>query len=261
MQIFNPFTGQKIAIQKQWITNLPQPHNYRTQIFLPILKRYLQANQYIVEENKYPAIAMAHANDILLSAEQKEQFHEEDIAILIIFVDYKKLIKTTDKNLTLAKDIRKSLVSTKEKIERISKKSLSELQPVKLTGKYLDLLKRFQEHMEDDINTYKAFQILSELDIYLQRFYENGKLETTSSINPKEYLQGATLFKFFLDIFGLKLEKDKKQLTSQFENIILETIKKLEEETTACSHNQYYGQKFAALTNNLRKQYEDAIGS
>lgn len=257
MQIFNPFANQKFPLRKEWTINLPKPHNYRTQFFLPIVKRYLQENHYKITEDNSPALAFKHGDDISVSPEQEEKFHKENFAILIICANYKEKIIVTDKKLELTQSIRQSLISTKEKIEKITKTPFSTLKTRKVYKKNLEFLKRFEEHMNNDFDTRKAFEVLFGLDIYMQTLYEKGKLGTTCSVNPNEYVESAVLFKYFLDILGLKLEKNQKELTTHLENIILSTIEVLKNEEKDCPNN-YYRQKFCNLIEILKAKLKNA---
>ncbi|MBN9521218.1 cysteine--tRNA ligase [bacterium] len=101
-----------------------------------------------------------------------------------------------------------------ERVGRVTGTAFAQLPPTPPPGNatmtlaYADVLRRFQEHMDDDFNTGGAVGVLFDLVKRLNRLADEKKLEDPTAANPgakAEFREGALLVRDLAGILGLTL--------------------------------------------------------
>jgi cysteinyl-tRNA synthetase len=173
--------------------------------------RYWIHNEHLIVNGQ--KMSKSLGNYITLD-ELIETFSPEIVRYMFVSVHYRQKLNYTQE---FAENARRNYEKLKESFDKLKFALKSAEKKKESDEKFLKKLKglkeKFEEAMDDDLNTPLALSVLHELSKEINKYLEKGK-------NEKDLKVALKLFQEFSEVFGLKFEVKEEKLTEEIEGLI-----------------------------------------
>ena len=142
-----------------------------------------------------------------------KKFSPEIVRYMFVSVHYRQKLNYTEKFAENAKRNYEKLKESLDNLNFVIKSAENAKTDEKFLKKLRELREKFEEAMDDDLNTPLALSIFHELSKEINKHLEEDK-------NEKDLKSALSLFKEFSEVLGLKFETKQGKLSEEIEELI-----------------------------------------